>query len=87
MVVDKQLSVFVKTMRTVGASPVVPVVKNPPDNAGDMRKCFNPWVGKILEKEMANHPYSCLENLLDRGALAGYNPWSPKRIGYNLAIK
>ena len=55
MAVDKQLSVFVKTMRTVGASPVVPVVKNPPDDAGDMRKCFNPWVGKILEKEMATH--------------------------------
>ena len=55
MVVDKQLSVFVKTRRTVGAYQVVPVVKNSPANAGDMRKCFNPWVGKILEKEMATH--------------------------------
>ena len=33
---DKQLSVFVKTMRTVGASQVVPVLKHPPANAGEL---------------------------------------------------
>ena len=30
-----------------GASPVAPVVKNPPANAKDMRHEFDPWVGKI----------------------------------------
>ena len=33
---------------TYGASWVVLVVKNPPANAGDIKRCkFNPWVGKI----------------------------------------
>ena len=36
VVVDKQLTVFVKTMITLGATQVVPVVKNPPANAGDL---------------------------------------------------
>ena len=30
-----------------GASQVVLVVKNPSANAGDMRRGFDPWVGKI----------------------------------------
>ena len=29
------------------ASPVVLVVKNPPANAGDRRRRFDPWVGQI----------------------------------------
>ena len=35
---------------------MVLVVKKPPDNAGDMRLRFDPWVRKIpLEEEMATH--------------------------------
>ena len=30
------------------ASQVALVVKNPPANAGDMRRQFNPWVDKLL---------------------------------------
>ena len=30
-----------------GASQVVLVVKNPPVNAGEVRRGFDPWVGKI----------------------------------------
>ena len=38
------------------ASLVVLVVRNLPDNAGDVRCRFNPWVGKIpLQEEMATH--------------------------------
>ena len=29
------------------ATQVALVLKNPPDNAGDTRDTFNPWVGKI----------------------------------------
>ena len=47
------------------------VVKNPPANAGDIRdRCkFHLWVGKIpLRKVWQPLQYSCLENLMDRGA-------------------
>ena len=38
------------------ASLVVLVVRNLPDNAGDVRCRFNPWVGKSpLQEEMATH--------------------------------
>ena len=52
------------------ASQVAIVVKNPPANAGDVRD-----VGSILRSERSpggghGNPlqYSCLENLMDRGA-------------------
>ena len=50
------------------------VVKNPPVNAGDKGRGFDPWVGKI--PGLGRSPggghgnplqYSCLENLMDRG--------------------
>ena len=43
-----------------GRAPRVLVVKNPPANAGDIKRCrFDPWVGKIpLEKDMATHSSS-----------------------------
>ena len=28
---------------------------------------FSPWVGKILEEEIATHSSSCLENSMDKG--------------------
>ena len=60
------------------------MVKNPPANAGD-------WV-----RSLGRHPgegngtplqYSCPENPMDRGALAGYSPWDHKRVRHNLAAK
>ena len=47
-------------------------VKNLPINAGRLKRCrFDPWVGKIPWRR-ARHgnplQYSCLENLMDRGA-------------------
>ena len=46
------------------------MVKKPPVNAGDIRDMgFYPWVEKI-PGEGHGYPlqYSCLENLMDRGA-------------------
>ena len=42
---------------TRGASQVVPVIKNLPAHAGDIRDTgFNPWVAKVLlEEGMATH--------------------------------
>ena len=41
---------------------------------------FDPWVKKIpWRREHGNPlPYSCLENLMDRGAWFGYSPWGHK---------
>ena len=45
------------------------VVKNLPANAGDMRREFDPWVGKFPGGGSGNPlQYSCLENPMDRGA-------------------
>ena len=83
MVVDKQLSVFVKTRRTVGAYQVVPVAKNPPASAGDMSKCFNLWVGKILEKEMATHSSILAWRIPWTEGPEGYSAWSLRRVRHN----
>ena len=54
----------------LGMSHVALGVKNPPANAGDMREVgFDPWVGKTPGGGLGNPlQYSCLENLMDRGA-------------------
>ena len=47
------------------------VVKNPPANAGDIKRCrFDSWVGKIpLEEGMATHSsILALRITIDRGA-------------------
>ena len=52
------------------ASQVVLVVKNPPANAGDIRDSGSiPGPGKNPRRRADNLvQYSCLENLMDRGA-------------------
>ena len=47
------------------ASPVAPVVKNPPANPGDNKRLgADPWVQKILEEGNGNPlQYSCLRIL------------------------
>ena len=51
------------------------VVKDPPANAGNAHSIprWGPSRG-----EMNGNQYSCLENLTDRGGLAGYSPWGHK---------
>ena len=45
------------------------MVKNPPAKAGDARRGFYPWVGKIPWRRKCNpFYYSCLENSMNRGA-------------------
>ena len=53
-----------------GASQVVPVVKNPPANAGDVRDMGSiPALGRSPGGGHGNPlQYSCLENPMDKGA-------------------
>ena len=67
-----------------GASQVALVVKNPPTNAGDIRD-----VGLILglgRSPGGGHgnpvQYSCLENLMDRGA-SGLQSIGSQRVGHD----
>ena len=56
------------------------MVKNPSANAGDLRDAsLIPGLGRSLGEENGNLlQYSCLENPMDREALAGYSPWGHK---------
>ena len=57
-------------MSVLGASQVALVLKNLPANAGDARKVgLIPGLGRSL-REGNGYPlqYSCLQNLIDRGA-------------------
>ena len=44
---DTHVSSYTHTHTYIWASQVALVVKNPPAGAGDMRRRFDPWVGKI----------------------------------------
>ena len=63
-----------------GASQVVLVVKNMPDNAGDLRGVDSiPGSGKSPGGGHGNSlQYSCLENPNGQRSLAGYSPQGPK---------
>ena len=70
----------------LGASHVVLVVKNPPAKAGDITDVGSvPELGRSPGRGHGNPlQYSCLENLMDRGAwLAGYSPWGHKRVRHD----
>ena len=59
-----------------------PVVKNPPSNEGDAGgRGLIPGSGRSPGKRN-DYPlqYSCLENPMDTGALAGCSPWAPKEL-------
>ena len=62
--------------QVVGASQVVLVVKNTPVNAGDIRNTvLIPGSGRSPGGGQDNlFQYSCLQNPMDRGSLAGYSP-------------
>ena len=56
------------------------MIKNPPASAGDARDMGSiPGSERSPGKgEGSPRQYSCLENPMDRGALAGYSLWSRK---------
>ena len=45
---SRQQFIWCDVPHVLRASQVALLLKNPPDNAGDMRPGFDPWVGKIL---------------------------------------
>ena len=57
------------TKQSSQASQLVLVVKNPPDNAGDIRDVGSiPDLGRSPGGRHGNPLQSCLENPMDRGA-------------------
>ena len=58
------------------ASQVMLVVKNMPGNAGDMRRRFDPWVGKIYWRKKWQ-PIPVFFPIKSHGQkrLVGYSPW------------
>ena len=58
------------------------VVYNLSTNAGGNKKGgFDPWVGKSHGREYGNLlQYSCLENLMDRGAWQATDHWVTKEL-------
>ena len=58
------------------------VVKNPHANAADTGGMgLIPGLGRSPDKGNGNLPqYSCVENPMDRGYLAGYSPWGRKEV-------
>ena len=60
---------------------MAPVVKNPPPNTGDMRRGFDPWVGKTPWRR-ACQPIPAFLPGESQGwrSLAGYSPWG-RRVG------
>ena len=69
------ISSYTYTHTYIRASQVAPVVKNPPANAGDTRRRFDPWVGKItLEEGMATHS----------SILAQRIPWTEEPGGHGV---
>ena len=55
------------------------VVKNPPASAGDVRRGFNPWVGKVPWRR-AWQPTPVFLPGVSHGlrSLVGYSPWGRK---------
>ena len=64
------------------ASQVAPVVKNPPDKAGDIRAVGSiPGLGRSPGGGHVNPlQYSCLENPHGQRSLVGYSPWGRKEL-------
>ena len=56
------------------------VIKNPPDNAGDVRDMgSNPGSGRFPGDGNGNPlQYFCLENTMDKRSLVGCSPWGGK---------
>ena len=74
------VSMISRYLHLTGASQVALVVKNPPANLGDITEASSfPGLGRSAGGTHGNpFQYFCLENPMDRGALAGYGPWGLK---------
>ena len=60
------------------------VVKNPPANAGDMRRGFDPWVGKIpWRRAWLPTPVFLPREFHGQRSPLGYSPQSHKESGTN----
>ena len=78
MISKKELNA--KDSKELWASGVRIVVNNPPANAGDARDDGSvPGLGRSPEGGHSNPPqYSCLKNLMDRGAWWATDHWAAK---------
>ena len=77
--INPLISFVYHTLQTEWASQVVSVVKNPPANAGDMRRRFSPWVGKIpWRRAWQPTPVFLPGEFHGQRSLAGYSPWGHK---------
>ena len=67
-------------MINIRASQVVPAGKNLPANIGNVRDTGSiPGTGRSPGGGHGNPlQYSCLQNHMDRGSLAGYGSWDHK---------
>ena len=55
------------------------VVKNPPASAGDVRRGFNPWVGKVpWRRAWQPTPVFLPGESHGQRSLVGYSPWGRK---------
>ena len=62
-----------------GASQVALGVKDPPANAGDVKRPgFDPWVGKIAPRAWQPTPAFLPGESHGKKGLAGYSPWGHK---------
>ena len=59
-----------------------------PANAGERRRGFDPWAGKIPFRRKW-HPTPVLLPGMSHGqrSLVGYSPWGHKRVGHDLVTK
>ena len=62
------------------------IVKKLPANAEDTGVRSLDWKD-LLEKEMVTTPFFLSWNSDKQRSLAGYSPWSHKRVGHDLASK
>ena len=70
------------------ASQVAPVIKNPPANAGNMRRGFDPWVRKIpWRKKWQPTPVFLPGDPRGQRSLVVYSPWGGKRDPHDLGTK
>ena len=66
-------------IRLLRASQGVPVVKNPPASAGDVRGAGSiPGLGRLPEKGMATHSSVLAWEIHGKRSLVGYRPWGCK---------
>ena len=76
---------FATSMQELGAPQVVPMIKNPPANAGDIRDPSSILgLGRSPGGGHGNPlQSSCLENPHGQRSLEGYSPCGHKRVRHN----